>query len=88
MPPAAAPASPRSPAIRLRRSDVAGPGIRRRKHGKGFQYLNDDGSRIFYNYDQSGNEPFTERDTLYGTNGAAYQQVTSWDGGSTTYTNL
>jgi len=33
------------PAIRLRRSDPAGPGIRRRKRGKGFEYLDAEGNR-------------------------------------------
>jgi DNA topoisomerase IB len=37
---------PASPSIRLRRSDVAGPGIRRRRRGKGFQYLDHDGSAV------------------------------------------
>jgi DNA topoisomerase IB len=36
----------RSPAIRLRRSDTSGPGIRRRRRGKGFEYLNPDGSKV------------------------------------------
>ena len=31
---------------RLRRSDCSGPGITRRRHGKRFQYLDEDGSRI------------------------------------------
>ena len=35
-----------SPSIRLRRADVAGPGIRRRRRGKGFEYLNPDGTRV------------------------------------------
>ena len=34
------------PAIRLRRSDPAGPGIVRRRRGKGFQYLDGDGARV------------------------------------------
>ena len=34
------------PAIRLRRSDTSGPGIRRRRRGKGFEYLNPDGTRV------------------------------------------
>src|SRR3712207_4957123 len=34
------------PAIRLRRSDTSEPGIRRRRRGKGFVYLNPDGSRV------------------------------------------
>jgi DNA topoisomerase IB len=36
----------RSPAIRLRRSDTSEPGIRRRKRGKGFEYLNPDGTKV------------------------------------------
>jgi len=36
----------RSPAIRLRRSDTSGPGLSRRRRGKGFQYLNPDGSAV------------------------------------------
>jgi DNA topoisomerase I len=31
---------------RLRRSDCSGPGLRRRGRGKGFEYLDDEGSRI------------------------------------------
>jgi DNA topoisomerase I len=31
---------------RLRRVDCSGPGIRRRRRGKGFEYLDDDGNRI------------------------------------------
>ncbi|HEY1358146.1 MAG TPA: hypothetical protein VGF21_07565 [Thermoleophilaceae bacterium] len=31
---------------RLRRADCSGPGIRRRKRGKGFEYLDNDGNRI------------------------------------------
>jgi DNA topoisomerase IB len=38
--------SPKSPAIRLRRSDTSEPGIRRRRRGKGFQYLNPDGTTV------------------------------------------
>src|SRR4051812_32447307 len=34
------------PAIRLRRSDTSEPGIRRRRRGKGFEYLNPDGTRV------------------------------------------
>src|ERR687885_1558486 len=34
------------PAIRLRRSDTTEPGIRRRRRGKGFQYLNPDGTTV------------------------------------------
>jgi DNA topoisomerase I len=34
------------PAIRLRRSDTSEPGIRRRRRGKGFQYLNPDGTTV------------------------------------------
>jgi DNA topoisomerase-1 len=32
--------------VRLRRSDCAGPGLRRRRHGRGFVYLDPDGERI------------------------------------------
>jgi DNA topoisomerase IB len=35
-----------SPAIRLRRSDTSVPGIRRRKRGQGFEYLNPDDTRV------------------------------------------
>ena len=31
---------------RLRRVDCSGPGIRRRRRGKGFEYLDDDGKRV------------------------------------------
>jgi DNA topoisomerase I len=31
---------------RLRRADCSGPGIRRRRHGRGFSYVDDDGKRI------------------------------------------
>jgi DNA topoisomerase IB len=31
---------------RLRRADCSGPGIRRRRRGKGFEYLDDDGQRV------------------------------------------
>jgi len=31
---------------RLRRVDCSGPGIRRRRRGKGFEYLDDDGQRV------------------------------------------
>jgi DNA topoisomerase I len=34
------------PAIRLRRSDPAGPGIRRRRRGKGFEYLDASGTKV------------------------------------------
>jgi DNA topoisomerase IB len=33
-------------APRLRRADCSGPGIRRRRHGRGFFYVDDDGNRI------------------------------------------
>jgi DNA topoisomerase I len=33
-------------AVRIRRSDTSGPGIRRRRRGKGFEYLNPDGTRV------------------------------------------
>jgi len=35
-----------SPAPRLRRADCTGPGLRRRKHGRGFVYLDPDGARV------------------------------------------
>jgi DNA topoisomerase-1 len=35
-----------APRARLRRSDCAGPGLRRRKQGRGFVYLDPDGERI------------------------------------------
>jgi DNA topoisomerase I len=35
-----------SPAPRLRRSDCSGPGLRRRRHGRGFLYFDPDGDRI------------------------------------------
>ncbi len=35
-----------APAIRLRRSDTTEPGIRRRRRGKGFVYLNPDDTRV------------------------------------------
>ena len=31
---------------RLRRSDVCAPGIARRRHGKGFTYLDEEGARV------------------------------------------
>ena len=31
---------------RLRRSDCSGPGIKRRRRGKGFEYLDPDGERV------------------------------------------
>jgi DNA topoisomerase IB len=34
------------PAIRLRRADTTEPGIRRRRRGKGFEYLNPDGTKV------------------------------------------
>ncbi|HEX8204817.1 MAG TPA: DNA topoisomerase IB [Solirubrobacteraceae bacterium] len=34
------------PAIRLRRSDPAGPGIKRRRRGKGFEYLDAEGTKV------------------------------------------
>ena len=40
----AATVSARAP--RLRRSDVAGPGIRRLVHGRGFRYVDEDGDRV------------------------------------------
>ena len=34
------------PSIRLRRSDLAGPGIKRRRRGRGFEYLLADGQKV------------------------------------------
>jgi DNA topoisomerase-1 len=34
------------PAVRLRRSDCSGPGLRRRRRGRGFEYLDGSGERI------------------------------------------
>ncbi len=34
------------PAIRLRRSDPTGPGLRRRRRGRGFEYVDADGTRV------------------------------------------
>src|SRR3712207_7711559 len=34
------------PAIRLRRADTSVPGIRRRRRGKAFEYLNADGTTV------------------------------------------
>src|SRR3954447_25722076 len=36
----------RPPSVRLRRADTGGPGIRRRRAGRGFVYLDDDGERV------------------------------------------
>ena len=44
MPATAAPRSSSTP--RLRRADCTGPGLRRRKHGRGFVYLDPDGEKI------------------------------------------
>jgi DNA topoisomerase IB len=47
VPATASRSSPASaPAPRLRRADCTGPGLRRRKHGRGFVYLDPDGERI------------------------------------------
>jgi DNA topoisomerase I len=35
-----------SPTPRLRRADCTGPGLRRRKHGRGFVYVDTDGKRV------------------------------------------
>jgi DNA topoisomerase-1 len=35
-----------SPVPRLRRADCTGPGLRRRRHGRGFVYLDPDGARV------------------------------------------
>jgi DNA topoisomerase-1 len=34
------------PAVRLRRSDCSGPGLRRRRRGRGFEYLDENGERL------------------------------------------
>src|SRR5919199_3735342 len=41
---ATAPVQPRTP--RLRRSDCSAPGIRRRRRGRGFQYLDEEGTPV------------------------------------------
>jgi DNA topoisomerase I len=38
--------TPAKPAVRLRRSDCSGPGLTRRRRGRGFEYLDDSGNRI------------------------------------------
>src|SRR3954466_22257 len=37
---------PRAPSVRLRRSDTGGPGILRRRAGRGFTYVDADGERV------------------------------------------
>src|SRR4051794_10075955 len=37
---------PRTPSVRLRRADTAGPGLRRRRAGRGFVYLDPEGRRV------------------------------------------
>src|SRR5687768_3968903 len=37
---------PAKPAVRLRRSDCSGPGLTRRRRGRGFEYLDESGNRI------------------------------------------
>src|SRR3954451_20410618 len=37
---------PRTPSVRLRRSDTGGPGILRRRAGRGFTYVDADGERV------------------------------------------
>jgi DNA topoisomerase I len=44
--PATASRSSPASAPRLRRADCTGPGLRRRKHGRGFVYLDPDGTRV------------------------------------------
>jgi DNA topoisomerase I len=39
-------AATQSSTARLRRADCTGPGIRRRRHGRGFRYLDGDGERV------------------------------------------
>ena len=36
----------RGPVARLKRADCSGPGIRRRRRGKGFEYIDEDGRRV------------------------------------------
>src|SRR3954453_12630587 len=38
--------APRTPSVRLRRSDTGGPGILRRRAGRGFSYSDADGCRV------------------------------------------
>src|SRR3954452_7024940 len=38
--------APRTPSVRLRRSDTGGPGILRRRAGRGFTYSDADGRRV------------------------------------------
>ena len=38
--------APAKPAVRLRRSDCSGPGLTRRRRGRGFEYLDESGNRI------------------------------------------
>src|SRR3954465_15110291 len=37
---------PKTPSVRLRRSDTGGPGIQRKRAGKGFTYVDADGDRV------------------------------------------
>jgi DNA topoisomerase IB len=37
---------PRRPSVRLRRAETGGPGIRRRRAGRGFTYVDDEGERV------------------------------------------
>src|SRR3954464_14745934 len=37
---------PKTPSVRLRRSDTGGPGIQRRRAGRGFTYVDADGRRV------------------------------------------
>src|SRR3954469_10010854 len=37
---------PKTPSVRLRRSDTGGPGIQRRRGGRGFTYVGADGRRV------------------------------------------
>src|SRR3954470_3623813 len=37
---------PRTPSVRLRKADTGGPGIKRRRAGRGFFYLDADGDRV------------------------------------------
>ena len=36
----------KTPSVRLRRSDTGGPGVLRKRHGRGFTYVDADGKRV------------------------------------------
>src|SRR3954470_9390906 len=37
---------PRTPSVRLRKADTGGPGVQRRRAGRGFSYVDADGRRV------------------------------------------